>query len=182
MHVSSQESGRLRIYVLGVLILSTFLRFFHWILEFFRHYSIIFHHSMRTRFVHLYGILWLFIFTGWILIAPFRWRRITLNDILGYFFFLNSKYFFYEYTFTFMYIHFLSVNMHLFSLTYKYVQCLILSHPVHITMQPIVQRLIKLNVKCHVTFFSLIKFKISVINKYVQRLTCRILLLSNFLY
>jgi hypothetical protein len=43
VHVSSQESGRLRIYVLGVLILSTFLRFFHWILEFFRHYSIIFH-------------------------------------------------------------------------------------------------------------------------------------------
>ena len=31
---------------------------------------------------------------------------------------------FYEYTFTFMYIHFLSVNMYLFSWTYKYVQCL----------------------------------------------------------
>jgi len=33
---------------------------------------------------------------------------------------------------------------------------------VDITMQPNVQRLIYRNVKCHVTFFRLIKFKISI--------------------
>ena len=37
-----------------------------------------------------------------------------------------------------------------------------LSHAVDITMRPNVQRLIERNVKCHVTFFRLIKFKISI--------------------
>jgi hypothetical protein len=37
-----------------------------------------------------------------------------------------------------------------------------LSRRVDITMRPSVQRLIERNVKCHVTFFRLIKFKISI--------------------
>jgi len=47
-----------------------------------------------------------------------------------------------------------------------------LSRAIDITMRPNVQQLIEHNVKCHVTFFRLIKFKISiwVCNKFYYHL------------
>jgi len=44
----------------------------------------------------------------------------------------------------------------------RFYQVGVLLRVVDITMRPKIQRLIERNVECHVTFFRLIKFKISI--------------------